>query len=155
MNILKRTTLLVRDAESSAAWYERVFGMKRWLDVPFTLSGTGLAIGNAGDETHLIVMQCEDPHIGMLGLLEFVRPEINEPPVSNELRFGMPIFVFESDDVKSLCARVKSAGGQVFAEPYEWAFAYDDGRTKRMLGCSLFDPDGYFFEVNECVSIDA
>ena len=30
---VKRTTLLVRDAEKAAQWYEEVLGMRRWMDV--------------------------------------------------------------------------------------------------------------------------
>jgi len=47
-NIIKRTTLMVRDVEKAAIWYETIFGMTRWMDVPFTLSGTQLAAGNFG-----------------------------------------------------------------------------------------------------------
>ena len=83
-NIIKRTTLLVRDAEAAANWYSEVFGMKRWLDTPFILSGIGLAIGDAGDKTRLVIMQCEDPLIGMIGLLQWVDPEMQAPPVVRE-----------------------------------------------------------------------
>ena len=39
VDIIKRTTLMVRDANAAAQWYATVFGMRRWMDVPFTLSG--------------------------------------------------------------------------------------------------------------------
>ena len=74
--------MIVRDAESAADWYSVVFGMKRWLDTPFELSGIGLAIGKKGDKTHLVIMQCDDPVIGMLGLLEWVEPKQNFPAYS-------------------------------------------------------------------------
>lgn len=45
VDIVKRTTLMVRDADAAARWYETVFGMTRWMYVPFTLSGTQLAAG--------------------------------------------------------------------------------------------------------------
>ena len=43
-DILRRTTLIVSDAERAAHWYEDMFGMTRWVDTPFTLSGERLAI---------------------------------------------------------------------------------------------------------------
>jgi catechol 2,3-dioxygenase-like lactoylglutathione lyase family enzyme len=48
-DILRRTTIIVRDAEVSARFHEQVFGMTRWMDTPFTLSGRQLAAGKAGD----------------------------------------------------------------------------------------------------------
>ena len=36
---IRRTSLMVRDAEASARWYEAVFGMTRAMDTPFILSG--------------------------------------------------------------------------------------------------------------------
>ena len=150
-NILKRTTLLVRDAEKAADWYTHVFGMKRWLDTPFTLSGIGLAIGSAGDKTHLIIMQCDDPIIGMIGLLQWVEPILNAPPIQTKVTFGAPIFVVASDDARGVFERAKLSGVQIYSEPHEWSFVAPDGTTKKMIGGSFFDMDGYFYEVNETV----
>ena len=69
-SIVKRTTLIVRDLAASRQWYERVLGMSVWMDTDFTLSGQGLAAGNAGDKTQLTIMQADDPKIGMIGLLQ-------------------------------------------------------------------------------------
>ena len=150
-NILKRTTLLVRNAEAAADWYFEVFGMKRWLDTPFTLSGVGLAIGNKGDKTRLNIVQCDDPVIGMIGLLQWVDPPMSAPSVPTEVKFGAPIFVVASDDVRGVFSKAKASGVQIYAEPYEWSFTAPDGTTKHMIGCSFFDLDGYFYEVNEVV----
>jgi catechol 2,3-dioxygenase-like lactoylglutathione lyase family enzyme len=150
-NILKRTTLLVRDAEKSAAWYAEVFGMKRWLDTPFTLSGVGLAIGEKGDKTRLIIMQCDDLVIGMIGLLQWVEPTLESPPIPTKVLFGMPIFVVASDDVKGVYERAKSSGVNIYAEPYDWSFTAPDGSIKEMIGCSFFDLDGYFYEINQTI----
>jgi catechol 2,3-dioxygenase-like lactoylglutathione lyase family enzyme len=151
-NILKRTTLLVRDAEAAAVWYADVFGMKRWLDTPFTLSGIGLAIGTAGDKTRLIIMQCDDPVIGMIGLLQWIEPTLDAPPIPTKVTFGSPIFVVASDDIRGVCECARLSGVQIYAEPYEWSFDAPDGTTKNMIGCSFFDLDGYFYEVNEAIN---
>lgn len=149
-NIVKRTTLMVRDAEAAARWYEHVFGMKRWLDTPFTLSGIGLAAGKAGDRTRLVVMQCEDPVIGMIGLLEWVEPKMEAPEaLPRRVAFGAPIFVMASDDVRGVHARARALGSHIHADPYEWSFVDPAGTKKDMRACSLFDLDGYFYEVNE------
>jgi catechol 2,3-dioxygenase-like lactoylglutathione lyase family enzyme len=151
-NIVKRTTLMVRDAEAAAQWYEQVFGMKRWLDTPFTLSGTGLAAGKKGDKTRLIVMQCEDPVIGMIGLLQWIDPRMEAPTTPpTRLAFGAPIFVVASDDVRGVHSRARALGSHVHAAPYEWSFVDPAGVKKDMRACSFFDLDGYFYEVNEPV----
>ena len=151
-NIVKRTTLMVREAEAAARWYEQVFGMRRWLDTPFTLSGIGLPAGRAGDQTRLIIMQCEDPVIGMIGLLQWVDPTMEAPLVPPQrVTFGAPIFVIASDDVRGVHARARALGSHVHAAPYEWSFVDPAGVKKDLLACSLFDLDGYFYEVNETV----
>ena len=141
---------MVRDAEAAAQWYERVFGMRRWLDTPFTLSGIGLAAGQAGDQTRLIIMQCEDPVIGMIGLLQWVDPKMEAPETPpRRLTFGAPIFVMSSDDVRGVHERARAEGGHIHAAPYEWTFVDAALVKKEMRACSLFDLDGYFYEVNE------
>ena len=47
-NVLKRTTLIVRDAERSLAFYRDVLGMTVWYDDEIVLSGRGLAAGGPG-----------------------------------------------------------------------------------------------------------
>lgn len=79
-DIVKRTTLMVRDAEAAEQWYEDVLGMSRWMDVPFTLSGTQLAAGKKGDETRLVIMKAEHDTIGMIGLLEYIDPRRPDIP---------------------------------------------------------------------------
>ncbi len=154
-NILKRTTLIVRDAESSALWYETVFGMTRWLDQPFTLSGQFLAAGEKGDKTRLIIMRCKDPLVGMIGLLSWDDPpRFKSEPVSTEVRPGVPVFVIASDDARGVCQRAKQSGARIFSDPKERTVTGAKGETKHMVSCSLFDLDGYFYEVNQTTVIE-
>lgn len=152
-NEIKRTTLIVRDAERSAAWYENVLGMTRWFDKPFTLSGVGLAAGKAGDETRLVILKCKDPVIGMIGLLEWVNPKMDAPEVPTEVQFGMPIFVVTADDALDVYEKAKAAGTRIHAEPHDWEVVGANNETKQMRSVSVFDPDGYFFEVNQTLSV--
>lgn len=154
-NILKRTTLIVRDAESSALWYANVFGMARWLDQPFMLSGQFLAAGEKGDKTRLIIMQCKDPLIGMIGLLSWDDPpRFKSEPVPTGVRPGVPIFVMASDDARGVYRRAKETGARIFSDPKERTVTGAKGETKHMVSCSLFDLDGYFYEVNQTTVIE-
>jgi catechol 2,3-dioxygenase-like lactoylglutathione lyase family enzyme len=155
-DILKRTTLMVRDAERAAHWYEQVFGMRRWMDTPFTLSGTQLAAGKKGDQTRLIILRCEHEQIGMIGLLQWLDPPMTAPAaLPTQVQFGAPIFVVASHDVRRATDRARALGSHVHCEPLEWTVTGAAGETKDMLGASFFDLDGYFFEVNETLRVHA
>ncbi|OYY72763.1 VOC family protein [Sphingomonas sp. 28-63-12] len=152
-DIIKRTTLIVRDAERGAVWYEQVFGMTRVMDTPFTLSGTQLAAGKKGDQTRLIILKCADDLIGMIGLLQWVDPPLEAPPeLPTRIAFGAPIFVVAARDCRATTERARASGSRIHSEPRDWTVTGFDGKEQAMVGASFFDPDGYFFEVNERVS---
>ena len=101
--IVKRTTLIVRDMEKSRAWYEEVLEMSAYYDDEVVLSGTGMAAGKKGDRTHLVILKCQDPVIGMIGLLQWVKPVWPAPKdIPSAVDYGMPTFVVDSDDVRAL-----------------------------------------------------
>jgi catechol 2,3-dioxygenase-like lactoylglutathione lyase family enzyme len=153
-DIIKRTTLMVRNAERAARWYEHVFGMTRWMDTPFTLSGTQLAAGNKGDKTRLVILKCNDDLVGMIGLLEWLDPRQNLPTeLPTEIAFGAPVFVVGSSDAVGALARARTLGSRIHCEPRDWQVTGADGKLQDMLGCSFWDLDGYFFEVNEVVRV--
>ncbi|MDJ0709242.1 MAG: VOC family protein [Woeseiaceae bacterium] len=151
---VKRTTLIVRDVKKSQQWYEDVLGMSVWMDTDFTLSGEGLAAGKAGDVTHLTIMQANDPVIGMIGLLQWVDPPMEAPAkIPTAVTYGNPTFVVEAEDAVASFEAAKELGTHVHSEPHEWSTRGADGRMKHFLSVSLFDPDGYFFEMNQVLRI--
>ena len=151
-DILRRTTLMVRNADAAAHWYESVFGMTRWMDTPFTLSGEQLAAGKKGDQTRLIIMKCEDDFIGMLGLLEWTDPPMEAPAeLPTRIAFGAPIFVVQAVDCAATVASARALGSRIHAEPLAWTVTGADGEPIDMIGASFWDLDGYFFEVNQRV----
>jgi catechol 2,3-dioxygenase-like lactoylglutathione lyase family enzyme len=150
VDIIKRTTLMVRDAERAAQWYEAVFAMSRWMDVPFTLSGTQLAAGKKGDQTRLVILKCEHDMIGMIGLLEWLNPKQDAPvELPTQICFGAPIFVVAAKDCKASVERARALGSLIYCEPSASTVTGADGKEKHLIAASFFDLDGYFFEVNE------
>jgi catechol 2,3-dioxygenase-like lactoylglutathione lyase family enzyme len=153
-DIIKRTTLMVRDGDAASNWYETVFGMTKWMDTPFTLSGTQLAAGKKGDQTRLIILKCEHDMIGMIGLLEWIDPKQDAPEeLPIEIKFGAPVFVVASEDARGAVERARALGSRIHSEPREWSVTGADGKQKDMIGCSFWDLDGYFFEVNQIVKV--
>jgi catechol 2,3-dioxygenase-like lactoylglutathione lyase family enzyme len=149
-NIVRRTTLIVRDIQRSARWYEHVVGMTRWYDGEVVLSGEGMAAGKKGDRTHLVIMKCEHPDIGMIGLLQWVDPPLPAPAtIPTSVTYGNPTFVLSSDDCREALRRAKELDTHIHSEAHEWEAKGVDGATKRFVSVSLFDPDGYFYEFNQ------
>lgn len=149
-NVLKRTTLIVRDAARSLAFYRDVLGMTVWYDDEIVLSGHGLAAGAPGDHTRLVIMQAQDPVIGMLGLLQFTAPPLAAPARDRQrLAIGDVVFVMQTDDVDAVHHRLADWGARVHAAPHAFEVRGADGRLVRMTSLSFWDPDGYFFEVNQ------
>jgi catechol 2,3-dioxygenase-like lactoylglutathione lyase family enzyme len=149
-NIVKRTTLIVRDVTRSLEFYRDVLGFTVWYDDEIVLGGRGLAAGKAGDRTHLVILKAQDPVVGMIGLLQFVAPPLEAPAARRErLGIGDVVFVMQTDDVAEVHRRLLARGASVFAAPHEFTVRGADGREVSMTSLSFWDPDGYFFEINE------
>lgn len=149
-NILKRTTLIVRDAGRSTRFYRDVLGFTVWYDDEIVLGGIGLAAGKRGDRTRLIIMKAQDPVIGMIGLLQFTEPTLPAPGVERtRLGIGDVVFVMQTDDVRAVHGRLVEWGARIHAEPHDFKVRGADGVEISMSTLSFWDPDGYFFEINE------
>ena len=153
-NVIKRTTLMVRDMERSLAFFEGVLGLKVWFDRPFTLDGGGLPIGKKGDKLRLVILMCESDEIGMIGLMEFKDPVMPAPEVTYELGYGRPVFVIVAEDAQAIYDRATAAGFKTRGEPKTWSTTGARGETKHFLSTNLFDADGHFFECNQVTRVE-
>ena len=89
----------------------------------------------------------------MIGLLEWLEPKQEAPAaLPTRIAFWAPIFVVASPDARATLERARGLGSQVHCEPREWTVRGADGREKDMIGCSFWDLDGYFYEVNQVVT---
>jgi len=59
------------------------------------------------------------------------------------------VFVMQTDDVRAVHERLQEWGARVHAEPHEFVVRGADGVEVDMTTLSFWDPDGYFFEINE------
>jgi hypothetical protein len=113
------------------------------------LSGVGLAAGNKGDRTHLVIVKADDPVVGMIGLLQFTAPELPAPPLRERLGVGDIVFVMQTDDVQAVYARALAFGARIHAAPHAFEVTGAGGDRLRMTSLSVWDPDGYFIEINQ------
>lgn len=74
-NIVKRTTLIVRDADRSLAFYRDVLGMTVWYDDEIVLGGATLPVGARGDRTRLVIMRAADGSLLRMTTLSFWDPD--------------------------------------------------------------------------------
>ena len=147
---VKRTTLIVRDIEVSSKWYEEVLGMSLYYDDTITLGGKGMAAGKKGDVTHLKIYKCSDPVIGMIGLLQWIDPELPAPEeIPTKVDYGNPTFVVDTDNVDEVYKKALALGTHIHSEPHEWSVRGADGNMINFITLSVFDPDGYFYEINQ------
>ena len=149
-NIVKRTTLIVRDADRSLAFYRDVLGLTVWYDDEIVLGGVTLPVGARGDRTRLVIMRADDPLVGMIGLLQFTAPPLPAPAAERRtLGIGDVVFVMQTDDVHAVHARLVQWGARVQAPPHAFEVRGADGAPLRMTTVSFWDPDGYFFEISQ------
>ena len=147
---VKRTTLIVRDIEVSSKWYEEVLGMSLYYDDTITLGGKGMAAGKKGDVTHLKIYKCSDPVIGMIGLLQWIDPELPAPEeIPTKVDYGNPTFVVDTDNVDEVYKKALTLGTHIYSKPHEWSVRGADGNMINFITLSVFDPDGYFYEINQ------
>ncbi len=149
----RRVTMLVNEMETPLNIYRDILGMAVYYDQEIVVSGVGLPAGEPNSVTRLVILRCNDPYIGMLGILHYVDPPLPEPeprPNPNRVRTGEVVFVIHNEDVQAAFEKIRQVPGvEVVSEPHLSEYPKDDGSVIRVLGCSFFDPNGYFIELNQ------
>ena len=77
---LRRATMLVNEIDSALRIYRDILGMEVYYDDEIVVSGKGLPAGEPDSKTRLVILRCNDPYIGMLGILQYLDPPLPEPP---------------------------------------------------------------------------
>lgn len=151
-DILRRTTFVVDSAADTAAFYKKVFGFTEFYSNTLSVDARFPPTGAPdGARARLIILKVEDPHIGMIGFLEYVEPRLRaKPPRTDGLvRVGEPILVIDSKDIHGAYARAKEAGARIVSPPADWEVPHYDGIQKiKLTTMCLFDPNGVYIECN-------
>ena len=151
----RRVTMVVNEMETPLRIYRDILGMETYYDQEILVSGEGLPAGEPNSKTRLVILKCNDPYIGMLGILQYLDPPLPAPPprpVPNRVQTGEVVFVMHHEDVERCHRELREVEGvHIHAEPRVSEYPKDDGGVFRVKGISFFDPNGYFIELNQFV----
>lgn len=149
---LRRTTLVVRDIDASLAFYRDALGMEVIYDKPIRTPREAATDEEAEIARRLVFLRANDDYVGILGLLQYVKPA--RPPASQGLEPFTPgsmVLLFNTTDLESRFeAARKVLGARVLSEPREISYpSYDGTGTIPVLVSILTDPDGFVVELNQ------
>lgn len=150
-SILRRTTFVVPDAAAAARFYETVFGWERFYDEVLAVDRRFPPAAPDQAQAHLVILKCRDPHIGMLGFLQYLESPFDAavPPNRTRIRMGEPILVIETQEIDAVHERARAAGASIVSPPVEWQVpAPGGGAPIRLRTMSWFDPQGIYAEIN-------
>jgi catechol 2,3-dioxygenase-like lactoylglutathione lyase family enzyme len=149
---LRRTTLIVEDIDTSLQFYRDALGFKVIYDNMIRTPRSATNDGEAEISRRLVFVRANDDYIGIIGLLEYVKPRKpvrkREPaPFSS----GSAVLLFTTTNLKERFARAEEVTGVVVIEPpTDTSYpSYDGKSTIAVRTSTLYDPDGFLVELNE------
>lgn len=149
---VRRVTLLVRDIERSLPLYRDALGLKVVYD-QLIGGGTDASGRKAPATIRLVLLRANDDFVGLIGLMQ--RLDETPPPAPKRAALdrahaGQPILVINAADMESRFARIAAVPGVTVATaptPVEYPAA--GGGTIAVLFSAIWDPDGFFVEINQ------
>lgn len=149
---LRRTTLVVADAERSLAFYRDALGMRVVYDNIIRTPRDATDDATAERSLRLVFVEANDDYVGIIGILEYRKPE-KQPPATRPAAFsiGTPVLLFNTSDLKATFARAKAVPGvEVVEEPVETFYPGYGGQGRiPVVVSTLRDPDGFTVELNQ------
>lgn len=145
---LRRVTVAVPRGGMDRAkrFYQDVLGMKPYYDSEISGTGANSGLGVGDYRVHLVSMQQGDYTDGMVGLMEYLEPEMDVRPFARDANAPYPvIFVFVVDDMQEAYARVKRFGSTVVCPP----LSYEIPGRGTCLGLTCLDPNGVLIDFTQ------
>lgn len=149
---VRRVTLVVRDVDRSLPLYRDALGLKVVYD---QLIGGGTdANGKVTPPTiRLVLLRANDDYVGLIGLMQ----RLNETPPpapavspGAKAHAGQPILVINAQDLESRFARIAAVPGiTVATPPTPVEYPSPNGGKIPVLFSAIWDPDGFFVEINQ------
>ena len=144
---VRRTTLLVRDIDRSLAFWRDALGLTVIYDQQ---------LGTAPNTTRLVLLRANDQFIGNIGLMRRSTDATDVPVTYERARTGQVIFVVNAKDLETRIERIRQVpGAKIMSGPERIEYPAPGGGTIPVLVTYLWDPDGYFVEVNKILGTPA
>lgn len=146
---VRRTTLVVRDMARSLAFWRDAVGLTVVYD---------RMLFEPPNQTRLVLLRANDSFVGLIGLMERQATKGTEPPVTYaRATFGQVIFVVNAKDLETRIEAVRRVPGvRLQGEPQRIEYPAPDGKgTIPVMVTYLWDPDGYFVELNKILGTAA
>lgn len=149
---VRRVTLLVRDVDRSLRLYRDALGLTVVYD---QLIGAGKgADGKPTPATiRLVLLRANDDFVGLIGLMQRLDETPPAAPArapTDKAHAGQPILVINAADLEARFARIAGVPGVTVAtRPTPVEYPAPGGGTIPVLFSSIWDPDGFFVEINQ------
>lgn len=144
---VRRTTLIVNDADKSLALYKDALGLNVIYD---QMINSPMEDGKT-KKRRLVLLQANDDYIGVIGILQYIYPlKPQRTDYFDEPVPGDPIIVMNVKDLETRWASVESSiDVEVIESPHLVKYPRADGGTISVMVSMIRDPDGYWIEVNK------
>jgi catechol 2,3-dioxygenase-like lactoylglutathione lyase family enzyme len=145
---VRRTTLLVRDIERSLLFWRDALGLTVIYD---------RVLGEPPNTTRLVLLRANDQFIGNIGLMRRSSDPKDVPVVYERPTTGQVIFVVNAKDQEARLEKLRRVPGvKIQSEPVRIEYPAPDGKgTIPVMVTYLWDPDGYYVEVNRILGTPA
>jgi len=155
---VRRTTLVVRSVDRALAFYRDALGLTVVYDQEIVRPPRADDPTQAERRMRLALLRANDDFVGVIGLLEYTAPRLPEPSGEPQRPgIGDVILVINSADLDQRFAKVRATPGiRVATEPYLTTYPSADGKgTIPVRFSAVWDPDGYFIELNQLLGTAA
>ena len=149
---LRRTTLVVSDIDQSLAFYRDALGMVVTYDNLILTPRDAENVENAERASRLVFLRSNDDYIGVLGLLQYLKPRKDTVEIRDKsFHEGTIVLVTNNEDARAAHAKaIAVEGANSLWEPQETSYpSYDGSSTIRVLVSGAQDPDGFVVEINQ------
>ena len=153
---LRRTTLVVDDIDNSLKFYRDALGMSVIYDQVIIDPRDAKTMKEATRWRRLVFLQANNSYIGVLGLLQYMKPaQAKSPQVEKPMQNGSAVLLFNSvDDVRPKIEKAGQVPGARVHDPaVEVTYPGYDGKSKiRVVRSVVMDPDGFAVECNQLLT---
>lgn len=155
---LRRTTLIVRDVDRALAFYRDALGLKVVYDQVIIRPPRPGDPAEVDRKMRLALLRANDDFVGVIGLLEYTSPRLEDRPnLAERPGIGEVILVINATDLDQRFERVRATPGvRIASEPQLTTYPAPDGEGSiRVRVSAVWDPDGYFVELNQLLDAAA